>query len=493
MSLARRLVLSSSGRGGFRLPRQALVASGPYDPTFTPGATVLTELHCHTNNSDGSYTPATIVGYYAARGFDALAITDHDKHTVQPAGITTAIPGDEYSPTTQHIIGIDVATYSRSSTAAQAIVDGITTAGGQAEIAHPKWSNGISYAELQALTGHLGFEIHNAHCVTGAGQNPATYPGYAVDLWDQVLANVRRNTWGFAVDDLHKYDGFHVEDVGRVQVFAVTGGKADIMASLVDGNFVADVSNYGVTPGYPVRSNYDLSVSCTGATRVEAWGAGGVLLSASTGTDHTHTFEGSEHYVRLVAVGDYTEDFGAALDNRWVAYDGSWSVAGGVLTHTDSGATHRRMILRRHREGDFTAQVDVNMTDAGIALMFNVLNASYYYVVRLGRPPSGTGYSDTLAVAKTTNGSFNAPLASYAFAPAASTWYTIKMRYTAAPGLIEAKVWERGGAEPGAWQVSVADTAWRHGAFGLRADGEPQFDNFYADGFRTYYQPVAVD
>jgi predicted metal-dependent phosphoesterase TrpH len=74
------------------------------------------DLHVHTTASDGSSSPAEVVGLAAAAGLDVLAITDHD--TV--AGITAAleaaavsslrlIPGIEVSSTLEgaeyHILG----------------------------------------------------------------------------------------------------------------------------------------------------------------------------------------------------------------------------------------------------------------------------------------------------------------------------------------------------------------------------------------------------
>jgi len=48
------------------------------------------DLHTHTNESDGSYTPAELIGHAVALKLDALAISDHDTFAgydlaVQPA------------------------------------------------------------------------------------------------------------------------------------------------------------------------------------------------------------------------------------------------------------------------------------------------------------------------------------------------------------------------------------------------------------------------
>lgn len=477
-----------------RFPPRALLVSGPYASGDPHAATVLTQVHCHTTGSDGSYSPATVVADYLAAGYGALAITDHDVVTSQPAGITTAITSNEHSPTTQHIIALDSDWTRGSETAAQAILDGIAADGGLAELAHPNWGIGLTYGEMAALTDYAGIEIHNAKVVSpgAGGYDPAVYPGFAIDRWDELLAG-RRDVWGFAVDDLHAIDAFGAHDVGRLQVFVASNTKANIMAAIAGGNFAADVSNHGVTPGFPVRTAADLSLACTGATRIEAYGPAG-YLDGTSGTSHTHVFDGSQAYVRLVAVGGYSEGFASALSDRWYAVDGTWNVSGGTLA-VSSDVTARRIVLRRHRLGAFTAQVDIKLgsggTDAG-ALLWNVLDSDHYYMVRIGESTLSS-YNNFLTVAKTTTNAFSdgSELDSAAFDPVAGTWYTVKLDVTAA-GRIRAKVFERATSEPD-WMVDVTDATWAYGAFGLRANRATEFDNLVIDGFRTYYQPVAID
>ena len=199
----------------------------------------------------------------------------------------------------------------------------------------------------------------------------------------------------------------------------------------------------------------------------------------------------------MVAVGDYTEPFSSALSSQWMAAEGTWAVAGGVLALSADGLA-KRLILRRHREANFSLQVDIKLSsvssDDSAAVMFNVLNGSYYYIVKIGPSTSAT-YDDKLAIGYTTSNNFGGgPALAYTpFVATPGTWYTLKMQYTTPSGLIEAKVWERGTAEPGSWMVTATDNHWRTGAFGLRANRSCEYDNLYIDGFRTYYQPLAVE
>ena len=334
-------------------------------------------------------------------------------------------------------------------------------------------------------------EIHNGKVMGGVGSDPVANPGFAIAKWIDVLDD-KVDTWAIAVDDLHDNTAFNTYDTGRVWVFAPSNTKANIISALVAGQFVADVGNFGVTPGFPIRSGAGISVTCPGAVRIEAWGPAG-LLSATDADSHAHTFTGTETYVRLEAVGDYTEPF-ASLPHPWMALDGSWGVSGGVLSLSSDG-TAKHMILRRHRAGDFEAQVDVKLEDGGgfesAVLMFNVLTANYWYGLRIGQSGSGD-YNNRLTVFNTTDGGSSLSLLDFdALTVPMDTFYTVKMEYTASTGRIQAKAWERGQTEPG-WLLDVTDTDWTWGGFGLRANYTPDFDNFYVKGWRTYYQPVTV-
>ena len=74
------------------------------------------DLHVHTTASDGSSSPAEVVGLAAAAGLDVVAITDHDTVAGIPAALDAAaasslrlIPGIEVSSTLEgaeyHILG----------------------------------------------------------------------------------------------------------------------------------------------------------------------------------------------------------------------------------------------------------------------------------------------------------------------------------------------------------------------------------------------------
>lgn len=466
-----------------------VITGAPYASDAPHAVLLLMQNHSHTTNSDGSLSPTALVAAYAAAGYDVLAISDHDEITTQPAGIDTAIDGNELSPSTVHILSLD-STYLRGgTTAAQTMIDGVIAGGGQAIINHANWSTGITYAELAALTGYLGIEIFNMHCEDLT--SPVTYPGWAVTLWDQLLSNVRTNVWGFATDDFHNLTSRRAYDTGRLWVWAGSNTSENVMAALVNGTFVADVANYGVTPGWPTLTTTDISVECTGAVRIEAWGSAG-LLDADDSDALTYTFVGDEQYVRLVAIGDYTEDFGAAIDTtvRWGVGSGTWSVGSGILSQTSTLDASREINLKRHIQGDFDVQVDLRL-NAGSSnmsggILFRAGNTPQYYL-RLDAD------DDELTLWVKTGTYFSEPFATAAFTTAEDTWYRLRLQYEHATTTWRARVWAVGDAEPGTWAIEEVNATFDHGFVGLKARGAHDFDNLYVKGFRTFYQPVAVE
>lgn len=48
----------------------------------------LVDLHVHSDESDGSYSPADIIGFAAKIGLSAIALTDHDTIAGLAAAVT---------------------------------------------------------------------------------------------------------------------------------------------------------------------------------------------------------------------------------------------------------------------------------------------------------------------------------------------------------------------------------------------------------------------
>ena len=166
-------------------------------------------LHAHTTNSDGAYTPEECMAYYRGMGYDILAITDHKKVTKPqsvPEGLLH-IPGIEldYNLPTQvvHLLGLgvpeDIAFPPCSTGEPQAGVDAIRSAGGRVILAHPAWS--LNTTEfICSLQGITATEVWNS--VSTAPYNARR--GDSSSLLDVASANGQVLPM-VASDDTHFY------------------------------------------------------------------------------------------------------------------------------------------------------------------------------------------------------------------------------------------------------------------------------------------------
>jgi len=157
------------------------------------------DLHVHTTASDGSSSPAEVVGLAAEGGLDVLAITDHDTVAGIPAAMDAAagtslrlIPGIEVSSTYEgaeyHILGYFVDPQADSIQA------------------HERHAVGGRESRMNEMVGHLrrqGLLIEMADVIDAAGPDRSTMArphlaralvlkGYArsvVDAFDRLIGD----------------------------------------------------------------------------------------------------------------------------------------------------------------------------------------------------------------------------------------------------------------------------------------------------------------
>ena len=171
------------------------------------GAVVLrANLHGHSTESDGRLSPQEYVRWYARRGYDALAISDHNRRT-DPAGLDAEgmllLPAAEITAAGAefgghyHLVALGPLPdpLPAVSTPAPESARLLRAAGAVVVVAHPHWS-GLTAAELLAVEAADGLEIWNGGTVLDSEK------GVALADWDQLLRRGRR-PWGFATDDAH--------------------------------------------------------------------------------------------------------------------------------------------------------------------------------------------------------------------------------------------------------------------------------------------------
>ena len=266
-------------------------------------------IHAHTLDSDGSYSPADIVEFYRESGYDFLAITDHGVLTdtscfTSPSFLT--LPGEELcvgqsvNRRFTHVVALNireelpVADFNPEYSPQDAI-DLITELGGFAIVAHPYWSD-LNVNDLAVLEGALGIEVYNTTCEVEIGR------GYPSVHWDDLLVTGRR-LLGFAVDDTHgRTRRYQPEDYCKawISVKAPALTAEDIMRSIENGLFYS--SNGPSIKAIRVEGD-EIFVESSPARSIAFISntALGMMYTAERGSieEASYALKGQEVYVRV--------------------------------------------------------------------------------------------------------------------------------------------------------------------------------------------------
>jgi len=260
-------------------------------------------LHAHTTASDGTRPPEDVVADYEARGYDFLAVSDHDA-LVDPGDYRDGtgmilLPAVEVSANGPHLLHLGAGEVVPPDRDRQAVVDLIRERGGLAVLNHPNWQEEFAHwprDELFRLEGYAGIEIYNAVVEQLPGAALAT------DRWDQLLSAGRR-VWGFASDDSHA--GRDVERAWTV-VEADEPTAEAVYEALASGRFYAST---GVTIRDVTVAGDELTVETADARRIRLVSDYGVVqqtVEAPTASFRlpSQLVHQSDHtYVRLECLG----------------------------------------------------------------------------------------------------------------------------------------------------------------------------------------------
>lgn len=178
-------------------------------------------LHTHTNCSDGPMTPEETVDTYKSRGYDFLAMSDHNIYgcgsglgqsdflVVPAVEINLSVAGE--AAKSYHLVGFSCPAAGAGSSyengrrftppkweglsTAQSVIDELRAHGNLVVLAHPVWSR-IEATDIVGLKHLTGIEVYNH------GNEKDSHSGYEETCWDHLLRHGER-VWGFASDDLH--------------------------------------------------------------------------------------------------------------------------------------------------------------------------------------------------------------------------------------------------------------------------------------------------
>ncbi|MBI5726030.1 MAG: CehA/McbA family metallohydrolase [Planctomycetes bacterium] len=178
------------------------------NPFTQPGKWYKANLHTHTTNSDGKWSPREVAGHYRKHGYQVLALTDHNR-TNDVAALTRkgflVINGAEYGvrriggQDTHHLVAINIPRKFAPGSAvrnANALIKAVKAAGGETILAHPCWCK-HRYDQFAYLRNLAAMEVFNFGC------DDIGRAGSEAD-WTHML-DAGRVVPAVAVDDAHAY------------------------------------------------------------------------------------------------------------------------------------------------------------------------------------------------------------------------------------------------------------------------------------------------
>ncbi len=239
-------------------------------------------LHTHTTTSDGAATVAEAVTGYRRKGYDVLALTDHDATNIVrdlSDDKMLVVSGMEYHPPLAgrresfHLVAIGVPHGFEfdDCTDANRCIAQVARAGGETILAHPFWS-GMEHADFRHLEGLAGVEVWNTVCDHVGRPCSENEWAYALDRGMHLPA--------VAVDDTHwKLLGGAIDKFGgwtwlKMRSLSVAG----VMKAIRSGAYYAScgpkIHDFRVEGGRvsvrcsPARAIYFKSIASEGERRV---------------------------------------------------------------------------------------------------------------------------------------------------------------------------------------------------------------------------------
>jgi predicted metal-dependent phosphoesterase TrpH len=277
------------------------------NPFQTEGKWYKGNLHTHTTNSDGAWSPERVVDEYRAHGYDFAFITDHGKVTDVsdlPGDGFLALNGEELGAgraelgQPYHLVALNLKEpVSRDDApTAQDAIDLVRSKGGEVLVAHPYWS-GLTMNDIIDLEGYIGIEVFNTTCFVSIAK------GHSAVHWDDLLARGKQ-VLGFAVDDTHQHSSDHRPiDICGAWIMAKLPELTEkaVMDAIKSGRFYSSngptIHNISVADG-------TISVSTSEVKRIN------FVVNVSSGASHTamgdamltgaeYKIRGSEKYIRI--------------------------------------------------------------------------------------------------------------------------------------------------------------------------------------------------
>jgi len=252
-------------------------------------------LHAHTNLSDGELSPDDTLDACARRGYDFVALTDHDV-VAFPNGLHPHIlflPGVEHSAQ-QHILRVNVTSTLPHDLSYQSVIDLTLREGGLVILNHPNWGENHDHwhnSQLLHLERYHGIEIYN-NVIEYLEGSP-----YALNRWDLLLSEGKR-VWGYANEDTHR-----VLQMGSAwnAVNVRERSKEAVLEALKEGRFYA--STGVVLEEITVEDSY-YRVRATNAKEMRLISLHGEVVEHVVGNMASFSLHKARKYARVEAIGE---------------------------------------------------------------------------------------------------------------------------------------------------------------------------------------------
>lgn len=293
-------------------------------PFAQPGRFYRGNLHGHSTESDGEWSPAEYCRMYRQNGYDFVAITDHcmehygyaitDTRSFRSDDFTTLIgaelhPGQIESGTYWHLLAVglplDFETYREGDTGAS-VARRAMEAGSFLAATHPNWY-AFTVADFETLDAADAVECYNGAADTASDR------GYSWHFIDMLLHRGHR-VGAIAVDDAHASEGYSSFMRGWVHVKAEALTPEALLKALKAGHYYSSTGAQLHNVEFVGRDK--LMVECSPATYIYLSGErAGVVRRASGAWLTEAEFDLRDVDSRWLRVTVRDEDGGRAWTN----------------------------------------------------------------------------------------------------------------------------------------------------------------------------------
>lgn len=258
-------------------------------PFDKPGQFYRGNIHGHTTNSDGDWSPDEYIANYRQAGYDFVAITDHFMERFNyPMTNTLDYRTDDFTTligaelhhgkikfgSIWHLLAVglplDFAPYDTDETAAD-VVQRALDAGAFVAAPHPNWYT-LTIEDVESLGGVHAVEVYNG---TAERANDRGYSGHFIDT----LTALGHRIGLLAVDDLHMHAGTNDFMRGWVQVKAENLTPEALLDALKAGHYYS--STGAQLHNIEVVGREKIIVECSPAQAIQVVGDGAGAVRAS--------------------------------------------------------------------------------------------------------------------------------------------------------------------------------------------------------------------